>query len=366
MTFSSHSPQRRSIVYVGLVVIVSALIYWTGRPPAKPVATQQLLQGSTMGTTYTIRYIHQKNSPSLKEIYRLVEDELMQINLQMSTYMKESEISRFNDSSSSDWFPVSIQTAQVVELAREISQASDGAFDVTVGPLVNLWGFGPEKNHNDLPSDAAVDAAKATVGFKKLDVRLAPPALKKAIPAVRVDLSAIAQGHGSDRVAEVLRARGLTNYFVEIGGEIVASGTRADGKPWQVGIEAPLDYERTVHAIVGLSGSAITTSGDYRNFFERDGQRFSHTIDPSTGRPVSHQLASATVVADNCALADAVATCMMVLGPEKGRELAEQKNWAVMLIQRHEGKLLTSCSTRFAAQFPEVFQQLSAGSQNIK
>ena len=312
-----------------------------------------------MGTTYTIRFLPELGSQSNEEMQRLIDEELNRVNQQMSTYLKDSEITRFNDSQSMDWFPVSLETAQVVALSLEISEVSNGAFDVTVGPLVDLWGFGPVKRKNEIPTDEEVETTKASVGFKKLEVRFDPPALKKLDTGLRVDLSAIAKGYGVDRVGEVLRSDGIANYFVEIGGEIIANGKRADGQLWQVGIEAPLDFKRSIQTIIGLSGAALATSGDYRNFFESEGKRFSHTIDPNTGRPVTHQLASVSVVADNCALADGIATCMMVMGTEQGLKLAESKKWAVLLMERKSDQIRSICSTRFSELFPQVCKLLS-------
>ncbi len=325
----------------------------------KRIPIQESLHGQTMGTTYTIRYQPESSGRLKQEMHRLLDDELLRVNQQMSTYLKDSELTRFNDSISEDWFSVSKDTAEVVDLSLQLSEASGGAFDVTVGPLVNLWGFGPGKRSSAIPTNEELETARPLVGYKQLSVRLDPPALKKANPGLRVDLSAIAKGHGADRVGAVIRANGISNYFVEIGGEIVASGKRADRQPWQVGIEAPLDFQRSIQTTLGLSNAAIATSGDYRNFFESDGQRFSHTIDPSTGRPVVHQLASASVVADNCALADGIATCMMAMGPERGLELAESKHWAVLLMQRKGGRFPSTFSTRFSELFPEVCKQLS-------
>ena len=349
----------RSIAVVALICVLAALSSSCSRPKSDAVETQPLLQGATMGTTYTVRFLPELGSPSRQEMHRLIEEELKRVNQQMSTYIKDSEITRFNDSKSTDWFPVSMETAKLVDLSLQISVVSDGAFDVTVGPLVNLWGFGPVKRKNSIPTDTELEAASAHVGYKNLSVRLDPPALKKSDPELKADLSAIAKGHGADRVGKVIETNGIKNYFVEIGGEILASGNRVDGQPWQVGIEAPLDFKRSIQTVIGLSGVALATSGDYRNFFESEGQRFSHTIDPNTGRPVTHQLASASVVADNCTLADAIATCMMVLGPEQGLQLAETKNWAVILMQRKNGQISSTCSTRFTELFPEVSKQLT-------
>jgi thiamine biosynthesis lipoprotein len=320
---------------------------------------QQRLQGSTMGTTYTIRYFPKRQAEILPNMQQLIDEELKRVNQQMSTYLKDSEISSFNASRSTDWFPVSADTASVVALSLQISTISNGAFDVTVAPLVNLWGFGPHKSKEAIPSDADIEATRATVGFKKLSVQLNPPALRKSMPELQVDLSAIAKGHGVDRVAELFRKNNISDFFIEIGGEIYADGTRLDGQPWQVGIEAPLVNTQSIQTVVGLSGAAMATSGDYRNFFEANDQKFSHTIDPSSGFPVTHQLASASVVSENCALADAIATCMMVLGPEKGLRLAETENWAVLLMQRNEGSISSTYSNAFSSAFPIVCRQLA-------
>ncbi len=311
------------------------------------------LEGATMGTTYTVRYVLETDTPASSEMHCLIDAELERVNQQMSTYISDSEISTFNRSKSTDWYAVSSETAQVVDIARQISASSGGAFDITVAPLVNLWGFGPDKESDRIPADRDIEARMAHVGYRLLDVRLEPPGLKKRHPSLSIDLSAIAKGHGVDRVGKVLSTHGIHRYFVEIGGEIAARGTRPDGQSWQVGIEAPSD-ERDIQTIVGLVDAAIATSGDYRNYYERDGQRYSHTINPSTGRPVTHTLASASVVAENCALADAIATCMMVLGPEDGMKLAEENDWLVLLMRREPDRIATIFSTRFAEQFPEV------------
>ncbi len=342
----------RSMVLLLLLAVFYFLFHRPGATPTTATPPHSLLRGETMGTTYSIRFVSQANI-ELKSVHAAVEAELKLVNQQMSTYIPDSEITRFNDSSSLDWFSVSPETAQVVALAQLISEDSAGAFDVTVGPIVDLWGFGPVKRADRVPSEEEIQNVLTAVGFRKLSVMLDPPALKKSVPKLRVDLSAIAKGHGSDRVGKVLRSFGIQNFFVEIGGEIITAGRRADGRDWQVGIEAPLEHERGLQTVVGLTDAGIATSGDYRNFFEADGQKFSHTIDPATGRPTRHELASASVIADNCALADAIATSMMALGPEKGLELAQRKNWQVMLICRDKDQFTIKRTTEFERRFPD-------------
>jgi FAD:protein FMN transferase len=315
---------------------------------------QEMLGGATMGTTFTIRYVAKNNSTAPEEIERLIDLELIRVNQQMSTYLQDSEVSLFNTARSTDWFTVSSETAQVVDVARQISEFSNGAFDVTVAPLINLWGFGPGKLTARVPKESEIDALKKVVGYRYLDVRHEPPGLKKSIPELQIDLSAIAKGHGVDRVGKLLDKIGIQHYFVEIGGEIVARGTRLDGTPWRVGIESPQREERSVELILDLSDAAIATSGNYRNYFELDGEYYSHTIDPITGRPVNHDLASASVVAENCMLADAVATCMMVLGPNEGLKVANDRGWMVMLFCDDGGRLITTTSDKFSNRFPHL------------
>jgi FAD:protein FMN transferase len=310
-------------------------------------ATESII-GQTMGTTYSIKYIPGVDSPELKEIGKVVNEELLKVNQQMSTYIDDSEISQFNASSSTDWFEVSADTAKVVHLALSIHHLSNGAFDITVAPLVNLWGFGPTPEPDEMPSDAVIDELLQFVGSEKLQVRLEPPALKKQIAGMKIDLSAIAKGHGVDRVAHKLDLAGVNNYFVEIGGEIRTKGTRLDGLPWQVGIERPDPEKRALHQVVGLSNGSMATSGDYRNFLELSGKRVTHFIDPKSGRPVASELVSASVIADDCATADAIATALMASGTlNNAIELTERYKWATLLIAKHEDKLETVSSVAF-------------------
>ncbi len=265
----------------------------------------------------------------------------------MSTYIATSELSRFNDQQSTDWFAVSSETAAVVALALEINAQTDGAFDVTVGPLVDLWGFGPQRRPAQLPTEADIARTLEFVGSDKLEARLAPPALRKLAGGLRVDLSAIAKGHGVDRVAGVLEGLGIDAYFVEIGGEVRTQGRRLDGEAWRVGIEKPAEGERAVQNAVGLYDQALATSGNYRNFYEQDGKRINHFIDPKTGFPVENDLVSVSVIADNCALADALATGLMASGYDKSLRIAEIHNLAAMMIVKKNGGLEVMATAQF-------------------
>lgn len=282
--------------------------------PWKPTPVR--LCGQTMGTVYAITIDRvQLDEAQVKQLQGEIDAALAQLNRQMSTYDPESELSRFNAQRDTEPFPVSKETAFVVSKSLEIFRESDGYFDVTVGPLVNLWGFGPDGRRRSPPESEEIERRRSAVGSNHLAVQHDPPALVKSIPDLQVDLSAIAKGYGVDLVSSLLKSKGYGDHLVEIGGEVVGSG-----RVWRIGVERPAESlnRREIEEIVLLENRAMATSGGYRNFFDADGKRYSHTIDPKTGRPVEHSLASVTVVAKTCAEADAIATAVMAMGPTKG------------------------------------------------
>lgn len=285
--------------------------------------------GDTMGTYYQV------TARCPIDVGQQIETTLRQVNDEMSTYLPDSELSRFNSAPPGDWVPVSATLAEVVAAADLLSRESGGAFDVTVGPLVNLWGFGPD-GAGAPPSDAAVADTLAGVGHRHLEVRRDPPALHKT-RALYVDLSAIAKGHGVDRVVTRLDEAGCADLLVDIGGEVRGRGSSPSGRPWRIGIEVPDPQQMgSVQRVIELEDAAVATSGDYRNFLEADGRRYSHTIDPRTGYPVEHTLASVSVVHGSAMWADGYATLLNVLGPEQGLAFAERAGLAAMFIERRE------------------------------
>lgn len=314
-----------------------------------------MLAGVTMGTTFSIKFAPSE-SVTLEEVSKRVNAELASVNMQMSTYIDDSELSKFNSSSvEGQWMAVSTETVETIVLAQKISEATDGAFDVTVGPLVRAWGFGPDGRPNQIPSDGEIAELSKVIGFEKLGTRLEPPALSKEVGRLQVDLSAIAKGHGVDRIAEVLELMGIDSYFVEIGGEIRTAGFRIDGKPWRLGIESPDEDARDLFAVLELSDGALATSGSYRNFYEMDGSRYSHTIDPKTGSPVLQTIVSASVIMETCAEADAIATSMMVLGFEEGLRTADENDWPVFLLAMNEqGVIEIGKSKAFEREVPNL------------
>lgn len=308
------------------------------------------LRGATMGTSYSVQLVEPPAALDRAALGRRIETLLDAINGLMSTYRSDSELSRFNAREATDWQPVSRALVAVVEAAQAVSRASDGAFDVTVGPLVNLWGFGPTVTAEALPSPAEIERARARVGWERLALQREPPALRKDRPDLYVDLSAIAKGYAVDRLAQLLEDAGIEDYLVEVGGELRGRGVNGRGQPWRIAIERPDAARRAVFRVVALRDLGMATSGDYRNFFEVDGDRFSHTIDPATGRPVRHRLASVTVLAESTMVADAWATALLVLGPERGMALAEAHGLAALFIEHQsDGGLDADASPAFVA-----------------
>lgn len=297
----------------------------------KPLAVAHL-QGQTMGTTYNVKYVLAEGEKEVEGLQEEIDAELVNINKLMSTYDTTSELSRFNQYRYSDNFEVSRETLAVVNEALRLARLSDGVLDVTVGPLVNLWGFGPNKRPEKVPTQADIDAVRDYVGYEKLSTT--PTGLMKANPMLYVDLSTIAKGYGVDEVAAILDAHNLQHYLVEIGGEMRVKGERGDGSEWLIAIEKPVTTERAVQKVVSIGTNAIATSGDYRNYYEEDGKRYSHLIDPNTGSPITHDLVSVTVVNPSSMIADGLATAFNVMGWERAINLAEQEQLAVFLIRR--------------------------------
>ena len=306
------------------------------------------LTGATMGTTYSVRIVAPETNTGAKELQSEIDAELSRITALMSTYVDDSQLSRFNSSDSGDWVSVDSDVVAVVDAALRASAISDGAFDPTVGPLVELWGFGRAGPRDTPPPQSEIDAAMATVGFGLVSTREEPPALRKLAPAVALDLSALAKGYAVDRIDWLLDSRGLTRYMIEIGGEVKTRGRNQDGEPWRIAVERPLEAERSVYTVLQLSGEAIATSGDYRNFFEIDGRRYFHAIDPRSGQPAGNDLASVTIVAASAMEADAMATAMLVLGPDKGMRLANEQRIAALFLRRDGDEIVARHSQAFA------------------
>ncbi|WP_262340002.1 FAD:protein FMN transferase [Idiomarina sp. OT37-5b] len=288
--------------------------------------------GDTMGTTYSIALYSKDPRHTQAEIQKKVETVLAQVNAQMSTYDPDSELSRFNRHESTQPVVISRALERVIGRALAISEQTDGLLDVTVGPLVNLWGFGPQAKPEQVPTAEELEAVRDYVGYRKL--RIENHQLTKAHPKVYVDLSTIAKGYGVDRVAYLLDDLEITQYLIEIGGEIRTRGGKPDGQPWRLAVEKPVSTERSIQEIVSFNEGALATSGDYRNFYEENGRRYSHIINPLTAEPIQHNLVSVSVYTDDCMSADAYATALLVMGTEQAKAFVEKHQLAALLVYK--------------------------------
>ncbi|KJZ18575.1 FAD:protein FMN transferase [Loktanella sp. S4079] len=318
----------------------------------KPGESLLKVSGRTMGTTYNVAIADAPRFVSQSDVSAAIEGALATVNQQMSNWDADSEISRFNAQQSTAPQQISPELAEVMTAAEEVHLASGGRFDTTLGPVIELWGFGADDHQLTTPSDQELLAAQAKSGHANT-LRVAPGELQKTQADANVYLAAIGKGYGADLVGRALEQLGVQNYMIEIGGDLYASGHNADGAAWQIGIETPDAHARGVLEIVPVSNVGLASSGDYRNFFEQDGQRYSHLIDPRTGRPVTHNTAATTVIAENAMLADAWATAFHIIGQEEGLQLAEELGLAVLFTERHANAnthgFTTTASSRFTA-----------------
>lgn len=336
------------ILVANRLIAVSCWLWLITACSIDPGSRVSEITGHTMGTHYSIKIIDLPRAVPTAELRAAIESRLSAINQMMSTYLPDSELSQFNRSGEGDWVAVSPELFEVVRAAQQMSEFSDGAFDASVGPLVNLWGFGPQPRRDQIPGDEELATVRKVVGYQLLEIRQQPPALRKSKSDLYIDLSAIAKGYAVDQLAVILTQFGIADFLVEIGGEILARGHNAHDQPWRIAVEVPAAGARLVYRVMSLHDVGIATSGDYRNFFSIDGQRYSHTIDPSTGRPVEHNTASVTVVAKTAMHADAAATALLVMGPDKGLQLAEQLELEALYLLRHDERIEQRGTAGFA------------------
>ncbi|MEN8142619.1 MAG: FAD:protein FMN transferase [Thermodesulfobacteriota bacterium] len=300
------------IIFIGFILLNTAVGY----------AIETLISGQTMGTTYHIKVVT-GNLQKISGLKEKIDKRLEEINKSMSTYRKDSEISRFNSLKiPGKRFKVSRDFAQVILESKRLYRLTGGAWDGSMYPLVNLWGFGKLERKNRLPAKGKTARLLKDVGFDNIDLIDGRYLLKKKA-SISIDLASIAKGYAVDKVAELIKKNNIRNFLVEIGGEVYASGVKKDGRCWQIGVTRPRKeaaYDE-IYKIVTLKDKAFATSGDYRKFFEVKGKRYSHILDPKTGYPVANSVVSVSIVAGTCAFADGLATAVMVMGKKKGLEL---------------------------------------------
>ena len=352
LPFKSHSPEWLFFIRLPLLLAILTLLAGCAQRDS-----QLKLSGQTMGTTWHITMMMPAGSGLQQQTLQAgVESSLEAVNASMSTYREDSEISRFNASPVGEWFEISSDFYQVLSAAMAVGWQSGGAYDVTVGPLVNLWGFGPPGQVPEPPSTEAIAAAMAKVGQDHLRVDGEAYRLYKDAD-VYLDFSSIAKGYAVDEIARWLSAQGIEHYLVEVGGEMRLSGLSPRGDSWRIAIEQPQAATFDIARAIQLQNVGVATSGDYRNYFEVDGVRYSHSIDPRNGRPVAHELVSVTVVHPSTMMADAWATALTVLGAEEAWSVAQSRGLAVYLIQRDGEGFASRYTEAFAPYLQEAPQQ---------
>lgn len=306
--------------------------------------------GPTMGSTYSIKYLRHPGLPAPADVRVEVEKILAEVDRQMSTYRSDSDIERFNDLPANRCQTMPAPVLELVRFGEQLSEQSEGSYDLTVEPLLNLWGFGPQAREEKVPTDQALAEARQRVGYQHL--RIEGDQLCKDA-AVEVDFNSIAAGYAVDRIAARLEAMGIHNYLAEATGELKAAGRKLDGSPWHIALEEPRDDQQVAQRIIAVDGFGVSTSGDYRNYFEQGGRRYSHTFDARSGAPVSHALASVTVIHPSALMADGLSTLLLILGPERGWDYAETHNIGAFFVIRAD--------TGFVTRTNQAFERLSGG-----
>lgn len=307
-------------------------------------SSQEHFGGPTMGSTYSIQYVRSPGGPALAQVKEQVEAILAEVDRQMSTYRSDSDISRFNALPANRCQVMPAPVLQLVKVGEQLSVDSDGSYDLTVEPLMNLWGFGPQGREEKVPSAEALAQARLRVGHAHL--RIEGDQLCKDAP-VEVDFDSIAAGYTVDRIAEKLQAMGVDSFLAEATGELKAVGKKLDGTAWKVALEEPRDDQQVIERVLALDGYGVSTSGDYRNYFEQDGQRYSHTFDARTGAPILHNLASVTVIHPQTLMADGLSTLLLILGPERAWDYAAKHDIAAFFVLRTDTGFVTRTSQAF-------------------
>jgi len=315
------------------------------------------ISGRTMGTHYNVKFYSSKDLDSKELAQEEIDTILKKVNKEMSTYLKESEISYFNNSDRIGWISISKSFFKVTEYALNLAKNTEGRFDPTIGPLVNLWGFGPG-GERKVPKEEEIKAAQMRVGFDKILLNKEKSEIKKKVPGIYLDLSSLAKGFGVDQVSDFLESKKIQSYMVEIGGEVRTLGKKIKGGAWRIAIEAPHPENsgEQYQKILDLNKMSLATSGNYRNFFMENGQKFSHTLDSKTGRPVAHTLASVSVAhPESCMKADALATALMAMGVEKGLDFAQKEGIAAYFVFRDDGQEGQPFVTKETTEFSRLF-----------
>lgn len=349
-----HKPTNligSAMKHLTICLVISCVLLLSSCFNADKAAQVVTLNGLTMGTTYEIKYVASSSSNGAQSSIHIqndIDELLIYINQLMSTYIDDSELSLLNQAPANLSFPISEETNYVLQEAIKLNTLSDGMLDVTVGPLVNLWGFGPAAKPEKIPSSAQLNKVTKYVGIDKF--HLENLSVTKIHEGVYIDLSTIAKGYGVDAIADLLESFGINNYLVEIGGELRVAGNKGVGQDWLIAIEKPISDQRAVQRIISIGDGALASSGDYRRYYEEDGVRYSHLIDPKTGYPIQHNLVAVTVITDKSIHADGLATALIVMGKDKGMELANREGIAALFITREMNEFVEYQSDSFESR----------------
>ncbi len=336
-------PFKQQRVFLIALLAVTVLLTACDFISEKPVE----MAGSALGTTYSIKIVDIPKGINSDQLHQQIKSVITGVDDAMSVHNPTSEIAQFNRSTKLDWFKPTPNLFLVINESLAISKLSQGAFDVTIGNLIEIWGFGKTLPPDKIPETAEIDKARQTAGYTKLQISSKDSSIRKTDPGLTINLSAIAKGFAVDSVAGFLEQKGIQRFLVEIGGEIRTKGYKQNDKPWMVAIERPETDKRSIYKIIRLSGLSMATSGDYRNFYEIEGKRYAHTINPHTGKPVENNIASVSVLHESCMTADAMATALMSLGYEKGARFAEERGLSVLWILRTKNGVVEKLSEQF-------------------
>ncbi|MEY4684692.1 MAG: hypothetical protein RLZ25_1151 [Pseudomonadota bacterium] len=328
------------------LLIISICLALSGCEPTSEVRE---FSGQQQGTTYHIKVVIDPAKTSEKTILALIEAIFARVDLAVSNYRDDSELSRFNHQKSTAWVPVSAELAYLTSLAREVSDKTQGCFDLTIKPLFDLWGFskaGPQK----VPPEAEIRRVMKHIGMGRIEVDRSGSRMRKRDPEIQLDLSSIGQGYTVGEIAKALEQQGVVDYLVEIGGELKVRGRKPDGSHWRVAVEKPSPFSQEIQSLIDvreIQGTAIMTAGTYRHYFEQEGQVYSHIMDPRSGRPVTHNLLSVTILHEDPTLADLWDTALLCVGENQALKIAEQEGLKVLLIADHEHQLVETMSPAF-------------------
>ncbi|HBD22862.1 MAG TPA: FAD:protein FMN transferase ApbE [Oceanospirillaceae bacterium] len=332
---------------LGRLGLFSLIMVWLTACSTTEQEQLKTVTGLAMGTSYSVKWLP-VDSAAEADYANQINTLIRQIEGTMSTYMDASDLSGLNGAPAGIWHSVPAEMASLITESQSISKSTNGAFDITIGPVVDLWGFGPDPKPDTIPSAEQLEALRPLVGYQQIEVRQNPPAVRKA-RANAIDLSAIAKGYAVDRVSIWLQEQGIEHFMVEIGGEIRTQGEKPKQQPWRIAIESPGELAQSVFEVVEVVDRALATSGNYRNYYEENGIRYAHTLDPQTLQPVRHKLASVTVMAESAARADALATALMVLGEDQGVAWATMNNVPAYFIIWQDGQFVARQTAGFEA-----------------